>query len=700
MFANLAAPFESSSGFHNRSASAEITLAQGVEPVPGYRLVAPLGKGGFGEVWRAEGPGVAVAMKFVDLAQKTGAVEQRALEMMKNIRHAHVLPLFGAWQVGHYLVIAMELADGSLFQRFHQRQREGHAGIPEAELLSHMQDTARALDYLNLEKHLQHRDIKPHNLLLVSGCVKVADFGLMKVLESTLGSHTGGMSLAYSPPEFFSGQTAATSDQYALAVTYYHLRAGKLPFDGTQAQVMRGHMLHAPELSELTAAERRVVGRALHKDPKQRWPSCCAFVQALGAAPAAWSPPASSQPTTPRRTRPCQAEEMEMGTLPACTGTLRRDKAPSIPAPVAVPSLRAENNRSPLQGESWVSVALTLFVLLGCAVGGGYFIFSSFFQSSGTGSVCQALGAVLPSMPKPPVPPDHKPPTPPNPAPPRLDVSADLAAVEKQLLRSGRPGEFFRELATEKLPLWKAAAELGSPAGAILYGLCHLENGGLQGNPAEAMRHFRWAAEQNQPLGQWLLAEGYDKGNGVPQNHLMAVQWYRRAAEQNFVPAQLALAVCYSEGRGVVADEAEAFRWYGRAAAQGNPLAQNSLGFYYRTGTVVPKDANEAVHWFRRAALQNHPEAQGNLGVCYLKGEGVSRNEAEAVYWLRRAVAQNNANAQAWLGLCYLRGTGVTKDLTEARRWLNKAASQGSGWARQKLREIEQAPSASKGASS
>jgi serine/threonine protein kinase len=76
-----------------------IFLGAGQRPLPGYELVRLLGSGGFGEVWRARGPGgFDMALKFVRLQEQAGAAELRALELMKGIRHAHLLPMFGAWE--------------------------------------------------------------------------------------------------------------------------------------------------------------------------------------------------------------------------------------------------------------------------------------------------------------------------------------------------------------------------------------------------------------------------------------------------------------------------------------------------------------------------------------------------------------------------------------------------------------------------
>jgi WD40 repeat protein/serine/threonine protein kinase len=288
-----------------RSEKTDLQLQTGSEPVPGYRLEKQLGRGGFGEVWRAVGPGgFPVALKFVQLGERGADSEVRSLEIFKAIRHPNLLATFGAWRVGGHLVIALELADRTLYDRFREAKNQGHTGIPREELLDYLREAAKGIDFLNEPRHqlggpqpvgVQHRDLKPQNILLVGDGVKVADFGLARLLGQKSTGHSGGMTPSFAAPEFFRGKTSRHSDQYCLGVTYCMLRAGQLPFTGSPETVMFGHLEEAPDLSYLPEAERPIVARALAKNPDERWPSCRAFAQALARV----EPDLHDQPTGP-----------------------------------------------------------------------------------------------------------------------------------------------------------------------------------------------------------------------------------------------------------------------------------------------------------------------------------------------------------------------------------------------------------------
>jgi serine/threonine-protein kinase len=271
-----------------------LNLTEGLEPVAGYTLVRLRGRGGFGEVWEARAPGgVRVALKFIRLDADQAGPEQRALEIIRDIRHPHLLDVQFAVRVEDCLVIAMPLCDESLMDRLRACQAKGLAGVPRDELLGYMDEVARAVDFLNEPRHpsgngrlvgVQHRDIKPHNIFLVGGSARLADFGVAKILEATSASHTGSMSPNYVAPEVLEGRVSQHSDQYSLAVAYAHLRSGRLPFAGESVnQVLYAHAHGQPNLTGLPEAERPVLVRALAKRPEQRWPSCRAFVTGLEA---------------------------------------------------------------------------------------------------------------------------------------------------------------------------------------------------------------------------------------------------------------------------------------------------------------------------------------------------------------------------------------------------------------------------------
>ncbi len=255
------------------------------EPIPGYVLRERLGAGGYGEVWKADAPGglfKAVKIVFGHLSDARAARELKALERIKQIRHPMLLSLERIELVDEQLVVVTELADMSLRDRFNEHRRDGHCGIPRDELLQHLCDAADGLDYLFERHSLQHLDVKPENLLLVGGRVKVADFGLVKDLHDTNVSIVGGLTPLYAPPELFEGRPNRHSDQYSLAVMYQELLTGKPPFDGrTPAQIAIQQMQGAPDLALLPRLDQPVIARALSKNPDQRYHNCRALVDHL-----------------------------------------------------------------------------------------------------------------------------------------------------------------------------------------------------------------------------------------------------------------------------------------------------------------------------------------------------------------------------------------------------------------------------------
>src|SRR5262249_22065188 len=154
-------------------------------------------------------------------------------------------------------------------------KQQGREGIPVEELLAYFAEAAEALDFLH-KKNVQHRDIKPDNILLLQGHAKVADFGLARLQEGRLlASATSSGTPAYMAPEVWRGKVSHHSDQYSLAATYVELRLGRPLFPSRDLPtLMMDHLQQTPLLAPLPEAEQQVLLKALHKEPAQRYADC------------------------------------------------------------------------------------------------------------------------------------------------------------------------------------------------------------------------------------------------------------------------------------------------------------------------------------------------------------------------------------------------------------------------------------------
>lgn len=288
----------------------------GDEPVPGYRLTRFLGRGGFGEVWHATAPGgTEVGFKIIDLSERTGLKEWRAVQRVKKIRHPNLTPILALWlrdKDGNLLeevdvdpgsdsrhrptemYFAMGLGDKSLLDRLKECKDQGLSGIPVAELLNYLEDAARALDHLNSPRHdlgygpvaIQHCDVKPQNILVVGDAAQVCDFGLARVLGDNRSTTNAAVTLAFAAPELLEeGKPSNATDQYSLAMTYFYLRTGTLPFSRNDANSVILEALEGRiDLSRLNSAEQQVIRQALARKPSSRFPTCLDMARELRRA--------------------------------------------------------------------------------------------------------------------------------------------------------------------------------------------------------------------------------------------------------------------------------------------------------------------------------------------------------------------------------------------------------------------------------
>ncbi|TWU27235.1 protein kinase domain-containing protein [Novipirellula artificiosorum] len=197
------------------------------------------------------------------------------------------------------LIVVMGLGDCTLHDRLQQvrlnaglnpqdrEDRKVACGLEPKECVLYLREAAKAIDLLNHSHAIYHCDVKPQNILLVGGGVQVCDFGLANKMEgdSRLTRRVFA-SPAYAAPEVLGGQTySSTMDQYALAVTYFELRTGLLPFDiTTEATIILAKGTGNLDLNEVTSPERKVLRIAMQADPKKRFDSCTDLIKALAVA--------------------------------------------------------------------------------------------------------------------------------------------------------------------------------------------------------------------------------------------------------------------------------------------------------------------------------------------------------------------------------------------------------------------------------
>ena len=271
-----------------------IQLVPGTEPYPGYQLLQRIGQGGWSEVWKAREPdGGECALKFMPCDPGMApSREVRALQALRPIKHEHILENRHIWCCAGYVVIVMDLCDGSLLDLLDVYLREVDDAIQAEQVCHFLGQAAAAIDFLNTRRHLindqrmaiRHCDVKPSNMLIHGQKLKLADFSVAVPTTENMQRHRADGTPAYLAPEVFQGWLSDRTDQYALAVSYYQLRTGGFPFPALpRGKVPKGYVRPAPDLSGVTPREGEVLARALAPVPHDRWRSCAYMMQLLEA---------------------------------------------------------------------------------------------------------------------------------------------------------------------------------------------------------------------------------------------------------------------------------------------------------------------------------------------------------------------------------------------------------------------------------
>jgi serine/threonine-protein kinase len=263
--------------------------------IAGLRIVASIGRGAMGEVFRArdEEHGRDVALKLLDEAlDRDERFRQRFLresEIAATIDHPHVVRTLASGEADGRLYLVMELVEGSDLREI--LRRDG-ALEPErsVEIVGQAGDALDAAHALGLV----HRDVKPGNILVAGDDAFVCDFGLARHVTS-VSSLTGDRgfvgTIDYVPPEQIEGApTDARADVYSLGCVLYECLTGRRPFDrDSELATVFAHLNEPPPRAtyvrpELSAAFDDVIATALAKSPDDRYSSCGELAEAARAA--------------------------------------------------------------------------------------------------------------------------------------------------------------------------------------------------------------------------------------------------------------------------------------------------------------------------------------------------------------------------------------------------------------------------------
>jgi len=259
-----------------------------------YELLALLGKGGFGRVYRVRDlhleREVALKVLHPTLTQDPEVVERfrREAQLAARLNHPNIVNIYDIGGRFGLLWYTMELIDGpSLAQLV---EREGP--LPLDQVLRLLREALSALAHAH-GFGLVHRDIKPENMLIdPTGSLQITDFGLALALRGKYGGATSqsGTPQFASPEQLLGERVDQRSDLYSLAAVAYYALLGTPPFPGatTEQVLARQTTNQFPQPRErrddVSEALEAVLDRALSADVENRFPSAAEFLQAVNRA--------------------------------------------------------------------------------------------------------------------------------------------------------------------------------------------------------------------------------------------------------------------------------------------------------------------------------------------------------------------------------------------------------------------------------
>ena len=257
--------------------------SSGSQPLSGYTIKRGIGRGGFGEVYYAVSDlGKDVALK---LLCRNWDIELRGINHCLNLKHPNLLTIYDVRRDdrGDTWVVMEYIRGPSLEQVLADHPQ----GLPLETAMAWFHGMAAAVAYLH-EHGIVHRDLKPGNVFWEENVVKVGDYGLAKFISCSRrsGQTESVGTVHYMAPEIASGRYGKEIDIYALGVMLYEMLTGHVPFEGESVgEILMKHLTKLPDLTPLPSEVRRVVGRALEKDPQQRFQDVREMIALLPSPP-------------------------------------------------------------------------------------------------------------------------------------------------------------------------------------------------------------------------------------------------------------------------------------------------------------------------------------------------------------------------------------------------------------------------------
>ncbi len=249
----------------------KFAYASGSKPLDGYTIKRGIGIGGFGEVYFAlSDAGKEVALKRI---QRNLDVELRGVRQCLNLKHINLISL---WDIrtnnlGESWVV-MEYVPGT---SLHDAVDANPNGMPEADVKQWFTSTAAGVAYLH-DQGIVHRDLKPANIFFDEDqqVIKIGDYGLSKFISCSRrsGQTESVGTFHYMAPEIGKGVYGKEIDIYALGIILFEILTGRVPFDGESSQeIIMKHLTADPDLSVVPDLFRKVIQKALLKDPELRY---------------------------------------------------------------------------------------------------------------------------------------------------------------------------------------------------------------------------------------------------------------------------------------------------------------------------------------------------------------------------------------------------------------------------------------------